>query len=145
MSLFYIIQIFGSVGLLVVIAAIAAVGWGRGAKIADWRFAAERFGEDFPESETLSGTVSEDGKVALLEVQTGAQKAIGLVTVIGDKWSTRLLTPNQAKLEPCDRGLKVSLDDVTYPKRKILLAPDLAQKWLAAFKQITEPSHGTIA
>lgn len=135
MSLFTMILLFGSIGLIVVVVAIIAVGWWNNATIENWQFAANRFVEDFPEHTIVSGAVSDDQRTALLEVRHGLMANVGLVTVIGDKWTTRLLTHREAKVEQCNEGLRIQTDDVTFGNLKVLLTHNVAKQWQHKFDQ----------
>lgn len=138
MTDFMFIQIFGTVGMVVVILAIVAVGWWDNAKISDWKFAAERFAQDFPEHVAKSGRISQNGKAALLLVRLGDEDRIGVVTTMGDVWNTRLLSKADTVLKPHKSGLLLSMKDLTFPKQKILLPRDVADEWIDRFKRSGE-------
>lgn len=145
MSLEVVLQWVGPIGILLVVGTIAATrGW-HSERIPNWSFAAERFRVDFPEHEAIFGTLSTDGRVALLELTKGPDRAIGVVVVTGDKWTTRLLSPLRNHLEPWPSGLKLTMNDFTMPTTRIELEPHTANRWSTMFSQLKETSCGSIA
>jgi|TARA_Y100001933_G_C19013731_1_gene570136 hypothetical protein len=144
-SLEIVLQWVGPIGILAVVGAVALAGWWRAETIPNWSFAAQRFSTDFPEHEPVFGTVSTDGRVALLELEKDKAKSIGFVVVTGDKWTTRLLQPDISHIARCETGLKLTMDDFTMPNVKIKLERDIADRWYTAFNQPKVTSNGSAA
>lgn len=138
MSEFVFIQLFGTVGMIVVILSIIAVGWWDNAKIPSWTVAAERFLEDFPEHFAHSGDVSNDGKSALLLIRYQGKDQIGVVATIGDLLCTRLLDQRDAVLKSDKMGLVLSMNDPTFPELKISLPRMSADQWIQKFENSVE-------
>ncbi len=145
MSLEIVLQWAGPIGILAIVGAVGLAGWWRPETIPNWSFAAERFITDFPEHESVFGTVSTDGRVALLELKKDEAKTMGFVVVTGDKWTTRLVQPDLSHIERCETGLKLTMDDFTMPTVKIKLERDIADRWYAAFNQLEVTSNGSAA
>lgn len=138
MSEFVFIQVFGAVGMVVIILSIIAVGWWDNAKILDWKVAAERFLEDFPEHVACSGDVASDGKAALLLVTYQGRDQMGVVATMGDLLCTRLLNHRDVVLKSHKVGLLLSVNDLTFPELKIPLPPATADRWIRQFENTAE-------
>lgn len=130
----------GAVGLIGVVGLIVLLGWARTATIDSWQFAADRFRVDFPDMDVLSGVVSTDRDVALLELTDGNRRVLGAVAVFGDKWVTRLLTPPEYGITPSPEGLDITSSDITTPGFTAALDRGTAEHWLAKWTRL-EGAH----
>lgn len=131
-----VIQIGGLFGLGLVVFAIYLAGWSKTEIIPSLDFAAKRFQRDFVEREIDSGVIANDAKTALLLLKNGTKQEIGIVSVFGDKFTTRLLNPSDTKFVPHDEGIAVEFTDVTYPRELVKLSRSAACDWHAKFDEL---------
>lgn len=129
MSTLVIINIFGLIGFIVIYSVIYAAGKSKDLPISNSAQATKRFLIDFPGAVIHECTISRDGNFALLDAGFDDSRCFGIVRVHGDKLSTRKIEIGSADVTLDSAGLKIDLDDVTYPKAVIPLRATDAQKW----------------
>lgn len=119
--------VVGGVSAVVLLAHLT--GGSETARIASADAALDRFRLDHPDTAPRSILITDDQRGALLELDDG----VGVVTVLGDKTLTRLLTPSSLRRVTADeRGLHLRLRDPAAPRLDLALG-DLHQRatWLA--------------
>lgn len=120
----------GMVGFFLIVGLVMLVGWAKKAQIPNWEFAAKRFRQDFPQLEAVDGFVTQDQEVALLQLRQDNQPFLGAVMVTGDKWVTRLISPEEYRVEPSDTGLSITTSDLTTRKLKPRMNAQDIQRWM---------------
>jgi len=133
-----VLQIIGLAVLVLVVLhlVVSAAGWYQEVSIDDWQFAAKRFHEDHPGLTVSSGIVSQDHRAALLEINEDSRLALGIVTVLGDKWVTRVIDTDGAILASNEDGILLTIPDITFPPLNISLQGKDADYWLSLNRRI---------
>lgn len=121
----------GLLGFVVIVTLVLLVGWAKKSKIPDLEFAAKRFHQDFPDLEVVDGFVTEDQEIALLQLREDNRPFLGAVMVMGDKWVTRLISPEEYRVEPDAAGLRISTSDITTRTLKPRMNTQDIQSWMA--------------
>lgn len=121
----------GVLGFVVIVGLVVLVGWAKKSKIPDWKFAAKRFRQDFPELEAVDGFVTTDQDIALLQLRQDNRPFLGAVMVMGDKWVTRLISPAEYRVEPDMAGLQITTSDITTRTLKPRMSKQDIQRWMA--------------
>lgn len=85
--------------------------------------------------DAVSGIVSNDRNTALLELRDGDTTHLGLVTVFGDKFVTRLLAPERTDLFRSSRGLTLKTSEVGFKTLNILLDRADSDHWMSLFSR----------
>lgn len=129
-----VIQLIGIAGSLLIILVIVAFGWAKSVLIDDVEAVRDRLRVDFPEYDLVTGHIADDQKTALLELEKDNSSSIALVSVIGDKWATRLLRPTKRELHVSSAGLTVDSRDAGTPAIEILMPSKRAQHWFQKYQ-----------
>lgn len=137
--------LFGSIGVVIVLISIILMGWSSESKIENWEQAAKLMKADYPELTIEAGLISIDNRAALLQVSQPYSSNLGLVTVLGDKWVTRLITHKFAKLMLIPNGVQIKADsDASFVPVSILLSPKQSEALVHQFSTKSEIKFGTI-
>lgn len=101
------------VGISMAVAAVHFTGGSRAARLIDARQALDRFAEDFPDLRPETVQLTENGDTAFIELADGH---MGIVRAIGDRFLTRVVTPDEIELAKLDGGnvLTLHLKDFTW-------------------------------
>lgn len=135
---------FGFVGVVIVLISIVLMGWSSETKIENWDQAAELMKADYPDLTIESGLISIDNRAALLQFAQPYSSNLGLVTVLGDKWVTRLITHKFSKLILMPNGVQIKADsDASFVPVSILLSPTQSEALVHQFATKSEIKFGT--
>lgn len=108
------------VGITLCVVAVHFTGGSRQAALEAAEDAARRFGEDFPDEVIRTVRLTSDKRTAFLELDGNRT---GIVQTIGDRFLTRVVTPQDMSAETVEPGiLSIRFNDFTWPGGRFAFA-----------------------
>jgi hypothetical protein len=117
-------------GVTGVVLLTRLVGWAKPERLRSLDEAFARFVHDEPEAQMEEGVLADNHMAALLKLKG---EGVGVVLVMGDKQTTRRLSPDLVKgVKKRSDGFRIRLRDPGFPRVDIKMADASAvEKWTA--------------